>query len=384
MPSVSRQKILMIHGHTDMYGSGQIFLRAYQALVKHYNVHVILPGGGEAFDRLSEAGAPITCLSLGVLRKKYLTPWGLLNRAWHLVKGVHTLRRIIRKEGVTLVYTNTLPVFAGPLAARLTRVKHLWHCHETPEKPFFIVSLYAFMIRSFANHLVCVSNPTQSHWKKHTNNAKTVSISRVFNGIDPFPAVTNCPFKVGSNSTVMLTVGRISAQKGTLEAVAIAHEVLLQNPSTHYVWVGSIYPGNEPYLAEVNRLISSFSTKERMHFVGQQAEVGGYFQHADVYLHPSIEMDSFPTTILEAMHARLPIVSTTKGGATDMIEHNVSGMLYHPENAEGAVTYLNDLLADSNKLDAFGKHAQKRVQSVFSPEAFAKNITLAVRDTLDS
>ena len=384
MPSVSRQKILMIHGHTDMYGSGQIFLRTYEALSQHYDIRVILPEEGEAFDQLCEAGAQITCLPLGVLRKKYLTPWGILNRAWYLIKGIYAMRSIIRKEGINMVYTNTLPVFAGPSVARFAHVPHLWHCHETPEKPFFIVNLYAFMIRSFANHLVCVSNPTQAHWKNHTNNAKTVSISRVFNGIDPFPAVTTSPFEMDSNSPVILTVGRISAQKGTLEAVAIAHEVLLQNPSAHYVWVGSIYPGNDSYLAEVNDLISSCATKNRIHFVGHQEEVGGYFQHADLYLHPSIEMDSFPTTILEAMHAGLPIVSTNKGGSTDMIEHGVSGMLYHPEHPKRAVKQLNDLLVNNNKLFALGKHAKKRVQSVFSPEAFAKNITLAVRDTLDS
>ena len=61
-------------------------------------------------------------------------------------------------------------------------------------------------------------------------------------------------------------------------------------------------------------------------FQDQPRLVADYYRACDLYVHAA-HVDTFPTTVLEAMATGTPIVATDIGGIPEQIEHEVTGLL---------------------------------------------------------
>lgn len=88
-----------------------------------------------------------------------------------------------------------------------------------------------------------------------------------------------------------------------------------------------------------------------------------YLNNADIFIHPTLN-DAFPLVILEAMQARLPIISTYQGAISDIIVDNESGLLC-VENDVQELTRKTQLLVDNEELryklsqNAYSRYLEK-------------------------
>jgi glycosyltransferase involved in cell wall biosynthesis len=86
--------------------------------------------------------------------------------------------------------------------------------------------------------------------------------------------------------------------------------------------------------------------REPVILVGHREDVMELLDATDVLVHPS-HFDAFPTTLLEAMAASVPIVATAVGGMLEIVEQRVSGILVPPPPTAGALAdALRPLLED--------------------------------------
>lgn len=84
-----------------------------------------------------------------------------------------------------------------------------------------------------------------------------------------------------------------------------------------------------------------------MHLAGFVPEAARYLKAFDVFVLPSLK-EGLPYTILEAMHAGLPIVATSVGGIPDVIEHKKNGILVPPGNPTLLADAITTVFADAN------------------------------------
>ena len=63
---------------------------------KDFNVHVVLPERGKLDDFLIKKDIKVSYHELGVLRKKYLNPLGLINRLVTNIKAIKFLSNYIK------------------------------------------------------------------------------------------------------------------------------------------------------------------------------------------------------------------------------------------------------------------------------------------------
>ncbi len=75
--------------------------------------------------------------------------------------------------------------------------------------------------------------------------------------------------------------------------------------------------------------------------------VAGYFRAADLYVHPA-RIDTFPTSILEALACGTPVVATRVGGIVEQIEEGVTGYLVEPGDAHAIAHGIEQLLGDDD------------------------------------
>ena len=129
----SKKKLLLLHSSNDLYGASKIFLQLIDLLTKNgFDVHVVLPEQGMLDDFLIKKDIKIVYVELGVLRKKYLNPLGLINRAVANIKAIKFLSNYIKDHSIDLVYTNTSTILCGGIAAKKNGVPSLFHIHEIP------------------------------------------------------------------------------------------------------------------------------------------------------------------------------------------------------------------------------------------------------------
>ena len=91
----------------------------------------------------------------------------------------------------------------------------------------------------------------------------------------------------------------------------------------------------------------------------------------DLFVLPSV-LDSFPTVILEAMHAKKAVIATQQGGAVEMLEEN-AGILIPLNNPQKAAELILPLLQSGALREELALKGNQRVNKIFTIENFEQN-----------
>lgn len=364
--------ILILHSSSDQYGASKILLGIVQLLIKrNHRVKVVLSESGPLSADLLQAGAEIIYIRLGILRRKYFSPTGIINRLLTIRSAKKALEKIIRQENIELVYSNTTGVLAGALAAKTCRVKHMWHVHEIIEKPQWFKQILGKIMRQYAQTVVVVSEAVKKSWQSVIPENKMVV---VHNGIDYTPYLQEQPsiqasFGFPEDALIIGMVGRVHYWKGQDYFIQIAGQLHPRFPQLRFIMVGDAFPGYEYLYAQNENLIHQLQLQDVVKNLGFRKDIPAVLQCIDLLLLPSQLPDPFPTVILEAMASAKPVIATQMGGALEMIESGITGDFMPHDNAVAAANKIANWL-NTDKLHAAGQAARKRVLEKFSLEAW--------------
>lgn len=113
-------------------------------------------------------------------------------------------------------------------------------------------------------------------------------------------------------------------------------------------------------------------------FTGNIPDVEKYLWSSQAYLMSS-DYEGLPQTVLEAMAAGLPIISTRAGGVVDVVEHEQNGLLVNCGDQAGLVDAMERLLTSPELCKRFSDHSTVLAQkySIESCAAQYKELYLA-------
>jgi glycosyltransferase involved in cell wall biosynthesis len=86
----------------------------------------------------------------------------------------------------------------------------------------------------------------------------------------------------------------------------------------------------------------------------------------DVFVLPSVAVETFSNAALEAMAMEKPVVLSDLGGAREMIVDGSSGYICRRGDLESLTVQLSRLACDKNERHRLGQNARKRVAEEFS------------------
>ena len=113
-----------------------------------------------------------------------------------------------------------------------------------------------------------------------------------------------------------------------------------------------------------------------LRFTGRRDDVPALLAHADV-LALSSDDEGFPNVLLEAMTARLPVVTTPAGDAAEVVDEGVTGFVV-PFEDSAAMTERFVRLAETPELrQRMGEAGRRRVEERFSLDELAGNLVKA-------
>ena len=163
---------------------------------------------------------------------------------------------------------------------------------------------------------------------------------------------------------MLLFVGRIQPLKGLEVAVRALAELADRCPDAFLVVVGG--PSGPSGQAEVDRmhkLVADLGLADRVRFVPPQAHelLSTYYRAADVCVVPS-RSESFGRVALEAAACGIPVVASSVGGLTSLVEDGRTGFLVEGRDPADFAAALVEVLTDPVLAADLGRRAAIRAR----------------------
>ena len=100
--------------------------------------------------------------------------------------------------------------------------------------------------------------------------------------------------------------------------------------------------GKDRHQAHYEALAGKLQISNRTHFLGPRKDIEQWYGAADALVLPTL-YDPFPNAIVEAMASGLAVVTSTKSGATDIIEPGHNGLVCDALDTDALIGHLNTL-----------------------------------------
>jgi len=167
---------------------------------------------------------------------------------------------------------------------------------------------------------------------------------------------------IPKNSKIVLGVGYGYYRKGIDLFVQCMLNVCEKDNNVFFIWVGEI---EEKMKITIKKILKESELKSKFITTGWEKDITKYFTAADVFLLTSRE-DPFPSVVMEAMSAYLPVIAFENGGGyEEIIDHNTGGLV-PMENIKSMSETTIKLLNDDNLRLEIGKHSHNLIEEKFN------------------
>jgi glycosyltransferase involved in cell wall biosynthesis len=194
----------------------------------------------------------------------------------------------------------------------------------------------------------------------------------------PSPADLRRELGLG-DAEVVITVTRMTRQKGIHTLLKAAAQVNKVRPETRFLLVG-------PWQTEGAEAITPDEIAKHAPYViatGKRQDVPALLHMADVFAFPTEYREGVPRVLLEAALAGVPIVTTDMPGCGDVVRDGSSGLLVPPRDP---TRLAQGILASLNDRDRARGMAERAVQIVVDEFGLRRNVAMyasAYRELLD-
>jgi glycosyltransferase involved in cell wall biosynthesis len=124
--------------------------------------------------------------------------------------------------------------------------------------------------------------------------------------------------------------------------------------------------------------IAAGGLEQHVRLVGQVGDIGSLLCAADVFAFPS-RREGTPFAMLEAMSLGLPVVATRFGGADEIIESDVNGVLVPMDDPARLAAALEATLRDPVRAHAIGERARLALGRFSEEEMLTQTLELLAR-----
>jgi glycosyltransferase involved in cell wall biosynthesis len=161
------------------------------------------------------------------------------------------------------------------------------------------------------------------------------------------------------DAVLFVCVARFAAQKNhELLIKAFAHGPA-SDPKAHLVLAGE-----GRLRAQLQEQVNQMGLTSRIHFLGLRTDIPDVLGAGDVFVLSS-DYEGNPLSVLEAMAAGLPIISTAVGGVPELFESGKEGLIVEPRDADGLTAAMITLLQHPEARRAMGAAAASRAREKF-------------------
>ncbi len=329
-------------------------------------VTVVLPYDGPLRERLAAEGARTLIVEAGW--------WCEFDRhRWS--QSAVTLLEAIRTQpaefAADVVITMSITIPWGALAASVLRTPHVWYLRETGDYLPFLLPFERIIgvIDESSNAVIAISHAVRRVVASIADDKISI-VAPHFPGFEE-PA----PRRAARDRARPRLVypGTKSAQKGQEDAIHAVAALAARGREVDLVLVG---PGPDSENERLAAMAVELGVRDRVEISGFRDDVLDMIADADVMVDCTRDA-ALGRVIMEAMLIGTPVVATRSGGARDLCQEGLHGMVFNPGDSDELARVIEAMLDDPaetadrvRRAVAFAREKNKR--ECYGPVVFAQ------------
>lgn len=362
-----------------------------------YLAHAFMVGGAEEMvlnlvRRLPHRFEPIVCCiheagPIGEEIRRTGTPFAVLglNPGLRRPLDVNGIRRYLRETKPDIVHTFLLTAsLYGRLAAILERVPVVIGTEVNiydNKRPHH--ALAERLLMAGTDRVVVSAESVRDFYIRQVH-ADPAKVDVIYNAVDfaqAQPTVEREAMRASlglpAGRRVAGVIARLHEQKGH----RVLFEALAGQPSLRDVHL--IVIGDGALRAELERDVVNRGLAGRVHFLGARRDLGNLLAAMDVFVLPSL-WEGLPLSLVLAMGAGLPVVSTLVAGIPEVVADGQTGLLVPPGNTAALGAALARVFADPDASAAMARRGRESVLPRFGADRYVESVVSLYDRLLES
>lgn len=314
----------------------------------------------------------------------------VLRRAGPLAQTLFALCWRIRRCGIGIIHTSEKPreVGMGLLLARLTGARLVVHLHVGLDDWVRPLTRYAL---SRADMLIAVSRFVADMAVDY-GGYPSCRLQVALNAVDPDgwsvdTDVSGFRAELGIPADVPLVaiVAKLLPWKGHAILIEALGRAKAAGARFRLAVVGDVVPdltpGGQAYRETLDALVEKWDLGDSVHFTGWRTDIKRILAASDIFALPSLD-EPFGLAYLEAMVMSKPVVALSCGGAREIVDDGITGLLSPPDDPAMLAANLQELLGSADRRQEFGAAGRQRALDLFSPSRLGADVATAYRRAL--
>jgi glycosyltransferase involved in cell wall biosynthesis len=236
-----------------------------------------------------------------------------------------------------------------------------------------------------ADRVVCVSNAVANICRARGLPDKLLRI--VHDGVDPTRIERGVRSQgrqslgLSDEDYLLLTVAKLTDHKGHRYLLEALPTVLASKPNVTIAFAG----GGE-LVAELEAAAARLGIAGKVRFLGYRNDVPDLLQAADLVVAPS-HLEGLNTSLIDAMLAARPIVTTTAGGIPDLMgatepATGPNAWVVPPKNPEALTAAILQVIEQPQLAGQFALHARQRALNRFTADRMVRGTLNVIAEVL--
>jgi glycosyltransferase involved in cell wall biosynthesis len=367
--------------HTSAKGGAERALLELVDGLKERGVecYVILPGDGPLADEMRKRAVAFSTLPYKHWMGKNSPIWKRIGRTVLNFAMAIPIAVSIRRWKCDVVYSNTITVCVGALAARLLGLPHVWHIHEFGYEDHGLVfdlgqRFSLWLMDRLSSVCVVNSNAVRQKYEQHIAPSK---IKMFYYSV----SIPQCVIKKDAEriqedvAIRCVIVGRLTEGKGQEDAIRAVAKLVRGGIKAELLIVGR---GNPKYRQHLNELVAENKLESHVKFVGYAENPLPFMQRAHVVLMCS-RCEAFGRVSVEAMKLGKPVIGTRAGGTVELISDGFNGLLYTPGDHSDLAEKIRYLYEHPNAARLMGENGRQWATEQFTNDHYAGEVLVILR-----
>lgn len=358
-------------------GAERVLLETIEILQMHgVECRVLLPDRGEMCADLDRLGVPFSIVSFPLWVSRGGSSFlSTLKTALSTLFHTAVVAWKISRWKCDHVYSNTVTVCVGALAAFFLGRPHIWHLHEFGKEDqglsFVFGEKFSLgIINRLSSRCICVSTALAEKYKRAIAPPKIRVIYPSMLMALKDATTGNCSDSrlPASNGRFRCVIaGALMEGKRQEESILAIGELKKIGLDAELLIIGD---GASDYRRRLEELVIAMGLEDQVSFAGHVKSAFPAMRSADAILICSTS-EAFGRVTIEGMLAGKTVIGANRGATSELIKDGINGLLYvsgEPNDLANKIKYLSENPLVAARLS---KNAQNWVRSYFTVERYA-------------
>lgn len=344
--------------------------------LSNFEPHLVTGSKGELTDRLDKAGITYSLFNFPKLISK--NPLTYFLNLFLIPLSIIKVTQLIRHIKPVILHTNTSRMhIIVSVVGRILRIPTVCHMRWIPIHSKLEVRFVSSFIKVFRPYTISISNivSTTYHLDKYSKN-QTISNGVICPQVNSDKVKTiRQQHNINNTSKVLLSIGRIEPWKGQLFVLHAVSLIKNKYPNIVLLIVGDeSFSGEANYKEVLTNYVETHNLTRNVIFTGHVTNPYDYMATADIIYHSSITPEPFGRVVVEAMALKKPIIASSTGGPTEIIQNGYDGILCDFKDVQKVAEHTFHLLEDSQYYQQIVKNAFQSVCDKYTIDTHSKKI----------